>query len=168
MRDNLYIAKDRFVLIGIGKADGQWQNYEALIERASTAEPIMDVSPDDPWCLMYTSGTTGKPKGAIRTHRGMAMLSLMTAVELAIRRPDNALLVMPMCHANSLNFFAAFLYSGAAVTIFSKASFDPGLCLRTMGEYGITFTSLVPTHYTMMLDVPTADAARRLLIGSRN
>lgn len=173
VRDNLDIAKDRFVLIGNGKADGEWQNYEDLIERASTAEPIMDVSPDDPWCLMYTSGTTGRPKGAMRTHRGIAMLSLMTAVELAIRRTDNALLVMPMCHANSLFFFAAFLYSGAAVTIFSKASFDPGLCLRTMGEYGITFTSLVPTHYTMMLDVPTAergtasfDRVEKLMISS--
>lgn len=173
VRDDLDIAKDRFVLIGNGKADGEWQRYEDLIERAGAVEPTMDVSPDDAWCLMYTSGTTGRPKGAIRTHRGIAMLSLMTAVELATRRSDNALLVMPMCHANSLFFFSAFLYSGAAVTIFSRASFDPGLCLRTMGEHGITFTSLVPTHYIMMLDVPMAergtasfDRVEKLMISS--
>jgi acyl-CoA synthetase (AMP-forming)/AMP-acid ligase II len=173
VRDNLDIATDRFVLIGTGKADGQWQEYEDLIGRASPAEPAAHVSPDDPWCLMYTSGTTGRPKGAIRTHRGIAMLALMTAVELATRRADNALLVMPMCHANSLFFFAAFVYSGAAVTIFSRASFDAGLCLRTMGEYGTTFTSLVPTHYTMMLDVPVRergsasfDRVEKLMISS--
>ncbi|NNJ77559.1 MAG: AMP-binding protein [Anderseniella sp.] len=173
VRDKLDIAADRFVLIGNGNADGEWQAYEDLIGRARADEPAVDVSPDDPWCLMYTSGTTGRPKGAIRTHRGIAMLALMTAVELAIRRADNALLVMPMCHANSLFFFAAFVYSGASVTIFSKASFDPGLCLRTMGEYGITFTSLVPTHYTMMLDVPmhergtaSFDRVEKLMISS--
>ncbi len=88
------------------------------------------MSPDDPWCLMYTSGTTGNPKGAIRSHRGMFMLALMTQVELGLDRNDDALLVMPMCHANSLNFFTAFLSIGATVTIFSRANFDPRLACR--------------------------------------
>ena len=118
------------------------------------------VAADDAWCLMYTSGTTGKPKGAIRSHRGMAMLALMTEVELGVNRDDDALLVMPMCHANSLNFFTAFLYCGATVTIFSRKSFDPALCLTTFSETGATFTSLVPTHYSLMLDVPPAERSK--------
>ena len=80
---------------------------------ASDGEPNVPVSADDPWTLMYTSGTTGKPKGAIRSHRGSAMLSLVTEVEMGLRRRDSALLVMPMCHANSLYFFGAFTYCGA-------------------------------------------------------
>ena len=72
------------------------------------------MAPADPWTLMYTSGTTGKPKGAIRSHRGGALLSLVTEVELGLHRRDAALLVMPMCHANSLYFFGAFAYCGAA------------------------------------------------------
>jgi fatty-acyl-CoA synthase len=160
VRSNLDIAVDRYILVGGGKADGQWQDYEDFLAAASRCEPAVAVSPDDAWCLMYTSGTTGRPKGAIRTHRGIAMLALMTCVELASKRADNALLVMPMCHANSLFFFSAFVYAGAAVTIFSQSSFDPALCLRTMGETGTTFTSLVPTHYTMMLDVPPAERGK--------
>jgi acyl-CoA synthetase (AMP-forming)/AMP-acid ligase II len=160
VRADLDVATDRFILIGSSKTEGQWRAYEDLLSAASDAEPNVAVSPDDTWCLMYTSGTTGRPKGAIRTHRGIAMLSLMTAVELATKRADNALLVMPMCHANSLFFFSAFVYSGAAVSIFSQASFDPALCLRTMGETGTTFTSLVPTHYTMMLDVPLVERGK--------
>lgn len=141
------------ILIGDDDREG-WHRYEDLIAAADNTEPEIEVSPDDTWCLMYTSGTTGNPKGAIRSHRGMAMLALMTEVELSLARGDNALLVMPMCHANSLNFFAAFVYIGAQVTVFSRANFDPALCLRTIGDYGITFSSLVPTHYQMMLDVP--------------
>jgi fatty-acyl-CoA synthase len=160
IRENLDIRPDRFILLGDGTVEGEWRAYEDLLATASDAEPDTIVLPDEPWCLMYTSGTTGFPKGAIRTHRGIAMLALMTSVELATKRADNALLVMPMCHANSLFFFSAFVYSGASITIFSLASFDPALCLRTMGDTGASFTSLVPTHYTMMLDVPPAERGK--------
>jgi len=81
------------------------------------------------------------------------MLALMTAIELKLDRRDDALLVMPMCHANSLNFFTAFVYIGGTVTIFSRQSFDPALCLRTFSDTGATFTSLVPTHYSLMLEM---------------
>ena len=155
IRDQLATPRGGFILIG--DPSPGWISYEALIADAAPAEPESEVSVEDPWCLMYTSGTTGNPKGAIRSHRGMAMLALMTEIELGLNRKDDALLVMPMCHANSLNFFTAFLYIGARVTIFSRPTFDAALCLRTIGELGVTFSSLVPTHYTMMLDVPAAE-----------
>lgn len=161
VRDELDLPPDRYLLFG-GPAPVGYRGYENLIAAASDAEPGVPVRPDDPWCLMYTSGTTGNPKGAIRSHRGMAMLALMTEIEFRLDRRDDALLVMPMCHANSLNFFTAFLYCGATVTIFSRPSFDPELCLVSLGK-GATFSSLVPTHYTMMLDLP---AASRGAVGS--
>lgn len=157
IRHELPLLPDRYIRIGEGPRPPGWHDYEAAIAAAADAEPAIAVVPDDPWCLMYTSGTTGNPKGAIRSHRGMAMLGLMTAVELGLKRKDDALLVMPMCHANSLNFFTAFLYAGAGVTMFSRQNFDPALCLRTIGTIGTSFSSLVPTHFTMMLDVPQAE-----------
>jgi fatty-acyl-CoA synthase len=84
VRGNLDIAAERFILIGSGQVDGQWRPYENLLSAASDSEPDAAVHPDDIWCLMYTSGTTGRPKGAIRTHRGIAMLALMTCVELGL------------------------------------------------------------------------------------
>ncbi len=156
LRTYLETATDSFIHIG-ERAPDDWRAYEALIAEAAPCEPDGDVGLNDPWCLMYTSGTTGHPKGAVRGHHGMAMLAMMTAVELGLSRRDDALLVMPMCHANSLNFFTAFLYIGAAVTIFSRSSFDPTLCLKSIGALGVTFSSLVPTHFSMMLDVPEAE-----------
>ncbi|PPD15691.1 MAG: long-chain fatty acid--CoA ligase [Methylobacterium sp.] len=155
IREDLGVPAGRFVLIGAPKPG--WAEYETLIARASPDEPDAIIEADDAWCLMYTSGTTGNPKGAIRNHRNMAMLALMTCVELGLGRADDALLVMPMCHANSLNFFTSFVNAGAAVTVFSRANFDAALCLRSIGKLGISFTSLTPTHYMMLLDVPEAE-----------
>jgi fatty-acyl-CoA synthase len=137
-----------------------YRDYEELLARASDREPSLPVNATDPWMLMYTSGTTGHPKGVIRSHKGNALVSLITEIELGIHREDSALLVMPMCHANSLYFFGAFSYCGGATTIYSRKSFDPEHCLKTLAETGSTFTSLVPTHYIMMLGLPAAARAR--------
>jgi len=101
------------------------------------------------------------------------MLSLVTEIELGMRRDDGALLVMPMCHANSLYFFGAFSYCGAACTVYSRSHFDPEHLIRTLAEGGATFSSLTPTHYAMMLDLPAAtrsrynvDAVTKLMISS--
>lgn len=171
IRSELAVPGDRYIRIG-AEAEG-WRSYEGLIASSASVEPDISVSPDDCWCLMYTSGTTGNPKGAIRSHRGMSMLALMTQVELSLKRKDNALLVMPMCHANSLNFFTSFLSIGATVTVFNRANFDAALCLRTIGTMGVSFTSLTPTHFMMLLDVPEAergaagfDRVEKLMISS--
>ena len=136
------------------------RNYEDLIAKAKDSPPDAAVRGGDPWTLMYTSGTTGKPKGAIRSHQKGALLSLVTDVELGLSARDSALLVMPMCHANSLYFFGAFSYCGAACTVYNRKSFDPEHLVRTLAEGGATFTSLVPTHYIMMLGLPAATRAR--------
>jgi acyl-CoA synthetase (AMP-forming)/AMP-acid ligase II len=109
---------------------------------------------------MYTSGTTGRPKGAIRSHEGNTLIALATALEMGFRREDTALLVMPMCHANSLYFSHTFTHLGATCVIDDRKSFDPEALLGTLAREKVTFTSLVPTHYIMMLGLPDAVKAR--------
>ncbi len=173
IRDALELPADRYVLIGNADKRSGYRAYDKIVEAAPDREPAKPAAPGDTWCLMYTSGTTGRPKGAIRDHRSSAMIALMTAVELGLGRRDCALLVMPMCHANSLYFFTAFVYCGGAVAIYSRKTFDPALCLATFAETGATFTSLVPTQYNMLLDVPAAergqapfDRVEKLMISS--
>ncbi len=125
------------------------------------------------WALMYTSGTTGKPKGAIRNHAGSALISLVTALDMGLTRDDTALLVMPMCHANSLYFSFTFTYLGATCVIDDRPHFDPEHLLQSLAEQKITFTSLVPTHYIMMLALPdevkrkyNVERVKKLMISS--
>jgi len=150
-----------------------WTEYEHLVKSGPSNEPGLNVNAEQSWCLMYTSGTTGNPKGAIRNHHSAALISIMTCVELGFSRNDHGLLVMPMCHANSLYFFISLLSIGATSTIFSVRSFDPAHCLGTISRTGISFTSLTPTHYMMLLDIPedirqAADLSKvqRLMISS--
>jgi fatty-acyl-CoA synthase len=153
LRGKLSIADKAWICIGDEPPAG-WAAYEALVERSAAREPGIEVKPTDTWALMYTSGTTGKPKGAIRNHEGMALMSLVTALDMGLTRDDTALLVMPMCHANSLNFGSTFTYLGATVVVDDRKSFDPEALLAKLAREKVTFTSLVPTHYIMMLDLP--------------
>ncbi|MDP4003977.1 class I adenylate-forming enzyme family protein [Methylobacterium sp. NEAU K] len=160
VKTGLGLPEGNVVHFGRAPCPKGYRDYETLLASASDAEPDVAVASADPWMLMYTSGTTGSPKGAIRSHRGASLMALCTEIELGIHRDDGALLVMPMCHANSLYFFGAFSYCGGATTIYSRKSFDPEHCLRTLAEGGSTFTSLVPTHYIMMLGLSAKESSR--------
>ncbi len=159
IRAELAIRPQAYVSIDAPAASG-WQDYEALIESAGCDQPAEAVCPADPCALMYTSGTTGRPKGAVRSHEGSTLIALATALEMRFTRDDTALLVMPMCHANSLYFSHTFVHLGATCVIDDRRSFDPELLLATLAGQKITFTSLVPTHYIMMLALSAAAKAK--------
>ena len=160
IRAELPISDRNIIVFGVASCPTGFSAYEDLLARAHDRPPSLAVDGTDPWMLMYTSGTTGRPKGAIRNHRGGAMLSLVSEIELGLSRQDSALLVMPMCHANSLYFYGAFSFCGAACTVYNRKSFDPEHLVHALAESGASFTSLVPTHYSMMLDLPDARLAK--------
>jgi acyl-CoA synthetase (AMP-forming)/AMP-acid ligase II len=158
IRAELGVVAGAFIHFGAASAPAGWQSYESLLERGSASAPDVRVAPEDTWALMYTSGTTGRPKGAIRNHAGSALISVVTALDMGFTADDTGLLVMPMCHANSLYFSFAFTYLGATCVVDDRKSFDPEHLLATLAS-GVTFTSLVPTHYIMLQSLP--DAVKR-------
>jgi len=173
VRADLGIPETHYVCFGGRPCPAGYRAYEELLSRGAATEPAASVAPADAWAFMYTSGTTGNPKGAIRSHEAGALIALVTALDFGFARDDAGLLVMPMCHANSLYFFSAFAYCGATSVVYDRKSYDPEHLLGTLAEQHVTFTSLVPTHYIMALGLPDAvkrryDAAgvTKLLISS--
>ncbi|MBU6437438.1 MAG: AMP-binding protein [Betaproteobacteria bacterium] len=166
IRHDLPGVQGRCVVFGnSGAAAPGWHDYEALLCAAPATPPAVTVTPGDLFALMYTSGTTGRPKGAMRSHQGNALIALATALEFGLSAADTGLLVMPLCHANSLYFAVTFTLLGASIVVEDRKSFDPAALLAKLAHEHISFTSLVPTHYIMMIDLPAQTRAAYDLSG---
>ena len=159
IRDQIALSAQRWICLD-EMPPSAWTAYESLISQAEPGLAPVAVGTDDMCALMYTSGTTGRPKGAIRSHGGNALIALATALEMGFTRDDTALLVMPLCHANSLYFGSTFVQLGGTIIIDDRPSFDAQALLQTLAEDRVTFTSLVPTHYIMLMALPQ-DIKRR-------
>ena len=124
---------------------------------AGGAVPDVAPNPDDLACLPYTSGTTGKPKGAMLTHRNLtANLDQMSRVpRLAVRADDVVLLVLPLFHIYALNVILGLtLREGAAAVLHER--FDASASLDAIERHRVTLVFGAPPMFVAWLNTPGA------------
>jgi len=146
------IPPEHYIIVGEG--DAGYINYEEMLTDAPTCEPETPVYPEDIWILIYTSGTTGVPKGVLRTHESHVAFYLLNACDFGFSYHDICLNVMPLCHINSVFYTFTFLYLGGSAYIHPARSFRAEEILEIIEREKITFISLIPTHYNLILNVP--------------
>ena len=123
--------------------------YEDLVGRASLDEPEVTAGDDDLIFIMYTSGTTGLPKGVMHSHN-TALWSVVTAMATAdVRFDDIYLINLPLFHVGAMNPLLSIVYRGGTAVIMSE--FDPVKIWETFGEENITVTLAVPAALQFML-----------------
>jgi fatty-acyl-CoA synthase len=127
-------------------------NYEVEIEFASDREPEpppMDL--ETPYCVLYTSGTTGYPKGAVLPHRQILFNCINTITSWGITELDVSPVYTPMFHAGGLfAFLTPLLYVGGRIIL--ARDFDPEDSLRWILDEGCTVILGVPTLFQMWMD----------------
>jgi len=137
-----------------GEAYDGYISYEKVIAGAASREPTTFVNAEDIWVLLYTSGTTGRPKGVMKSHANLFSQFFIMMHEHNFTSNDINLMVMPCCHSNSIKYSFVVTWAGGTVMTYNMANFNPEDLLKTISEHNITFTSLVPTHYIMLLSLP--------------
>lgn len=158
-------AVDHVVVInGDGGIEGA-RDYEDFLAEQSTEPLLLNVDPDALVSLNYSSGTTGRPKGAIRTHRNR-MASLNNIVTDLLRAvPDETSTWVhagPVTHTSGL-FVLPFFTFGARQII--QAKYDPEALVDAVENRGATATALVPTMVARLLTLP--DISRERMAGLR-
>ncbi|EFK05925.1 AMP-binding enzyme [delta proteobacterium NaphS2] len=132
---------------------GKDLEYEALLEtRSDQPPPSPAISDDDVAHLYYTSGTTGRPKGVMLTHKNVKSHALGTIAELHLTDHDRWFHVAPLFHlADAWATFAITWVGGKHVLI---PAFDAGKVCRMIQEEKITLSNLIPTMLNMMVNHP--------------
>ena len=128
----------------------------AFAEPAGFADAAVDL--EDGAIILYTSGTTGQPKGALLTHANLAWNCFNVLVDYDVAENDIALMISPLFHVASLDMgVLPNLLKGATVIL--ETRFEPGRTLELIEKYRATYISGVPTTYQLLCEHP--DWAKR-------
>ena len=149
--------------------DGFLTDLDAL---AGIAEPVPHKPrpPETPLQLVYTSGTTGRPKGAILSHASVAATARMGRHMYGLTRHDRVLNVLPLFHVGGMNIHSLTALSGGATLVLHE-KVDPKAIAHAFLDGGITLTNVVPTILEAVMAQPDWPAAakaslRTISIGS--
>jgi acyl-CoA synthetase (AMP-forming)/AMP-acid ligase II len=135
--------------------------YDSALNAGRDVDPTpATLSPDDTHFLLYTSGTTGRPKAVVNDHRAMVAQTLDTTIVTEARHSDVMLATTPFFTAGGMVRTLTWLYLGQTMVIHSR--FDPEQTLDTIERHGVTMTTFIPTMLIRTLRALDSGRARDL------
>ena len=153
------ISPDRYIVVGLDHNDNLYTDYHHLMSQSSPKPtPEVPIEPDDLYNIIYSSGTTGSPKGIIHTHFVRSIYCLTFATSFRIT-PESII-----CHAGSLAFNGSFLtlmptfFQGATYVLMSH--FDVDTLIDTIATEKVTHIVMVPSQIIALLNSSRFDAQK--------
>ena len=140
----------RHVVVCAGAAHGE-AALEDWMDKGAAAGRAMEMHPDDPAVLLYTSGTTGVPKGTILTHGNVVSNMYATVHHAGVTRTDRLALFLPLFHVFGQNFIMNGAFTACATLVLHRR-FVPDRVLDSIQRDRVTMFFGVPTIYTTLLN----------------
>ncbi len=138
-----------------GKPDASDPLFSALVQEMDEAEPVESLGVDlsDPLFIMYTSGTTGDPKGAVLSHQNILFGAIHSLLGYGIDRSYKSLVVAPLFHIGALAASVTpIVYAGGSIVV--SSFYSASEALQTMIREKVNYMFGVPVMFQMMADTP--------------
>lgn len=154
--------------IGAGEPEGDSLDYERALAAAPAAQPAADPDPADLYCLFYTSGTTGRPKGVMLSHAAYIAVAHNLLLEFGpVRAGDRIVLTQPLSHGGGF-FLLPWLLSGATSVVMER--YQALACLELVERHRAQTLKVVPTMLLQMLSAgiepPPLPSLRKVIYGA--
>ncbi|WP_216828403.1 class I adenylate-forming enzyme family protein [Alkalihalobacterium elongatum] len=142
------------LLVVDGQGQYPFHQYEAFLQSGSTKEPSVTINETDPFYYGYTSGTTGKPKAVVISHRSRVLTGMVAAYEYKLDESDIHIVAGPIYHAAPWIFLLMQLIVGGTVVI--QETFDAEQFLQLTEKYKASNTFMAPTMFNFIVNLPAA------------
>jgi len=140
----------RLKVVTHGEAAG-WQDYDGLLQASAPLKQARSADPEEPAVMIYSSGTTGKPKGILLRQRGVTENAHMTNLVLRYRASDVVLTMLPLFSSFGYCFdFLIAAEAGARTVILPR--FDPKIAIQDIERHRVTVLVGVPTMFARLFE----------------
>jgi long-chain acyl-CoA synthetase len=130
------------------------EDYENSILSRKIDEPASKIMEDDVLSIIFTAGTTGKPKGAMRTHRHLMSDAIASAIDLRVEYDERVLVTFPMYHVAAEDNIVRHFFMPNTIYIKKEGGFNPAEVLDYISKERITRCQFVPTMIHSLLQIP--------------
>jgi fatty-acyl-CoA synthase len=151
-----HIGVETYVVMADKGWPDEWTYENALAAGSPAGAPTPPLKYEDTWAILYTSGTTGRPKGAQVTYGNFFYNAVGMGQAIDLSSQDVNLNVLPTFHAGGLGLYAGPIFHCGGTLVVMRA-FEPGELLRLIQEWQVTVLLLVPSIYLMLAQYPDFD-----------
>ncbi len=153
------ISRDQDIhLVALGESDSTWAGYHEWVERQSPETPSVDIRPDDLLNIIYSSGTTGRPKGIVHTHQ--SRLDWAYDLSVALRYHGGARTLCTLALYSNISWVMMLCTFLAGGTLIVTRKFDPAEFVEKTASLHATHTALVPVQLDRIVNCSAFSRAK--------